>query len=68
MKIFKNEIVLKIFCICTLLIALILGCMGNQYATETEKNTQQITKPSVMYNTHIQKKKMVRCQEHLENL
>ena len=54
MKIFKNEIVLKIFCICTLLIALILGCMGNQYATETEKNTQQITKPSVMYNTHIQ--------------
>lgn len=54
MKIFKNEIVLKIFCICTLLIALILGCMGKQYATETEKNTQQITKPSVMYNTHIQ--------------
>lgn len=54
MKILKNEIVLKIFCTCTLLIALLLGCMGNQYATETEKNTQQITKPSVMYNTHIQ--------------
>ena len=54
MKILKNEIVLKIFCTCILLIALVLGCMGNQYATETEKNTQQITKPSVMYNTHIQ--------------
>lgn len=54
MKIFKNEIVLKIFCTCTLLIALLLGCMGNQYAIEAEKNTQQIAKPSVMYNTHIQ--------------
>lgn len=50
-----NEILSKICLSIILIIALILGCMGNQYATENEKSTQsQITKPSVMYNTHIQ--------------
>ena len=34
MKILKNEKIIKIFSICALLLALVLGCMGNQYAVE----------------------------------
>lgn len=53
MKIFKNEKIMKTFSICLLLLALILGCMGNQYAVEPVGEKENL-KPSVMYNTHIQ--------------
>lgn len=53
MKIFKNEKIMKIFSICALLLALVLGCMGNQYAVEPAGEKENF-EPSVMYNTHIQ--------------
>lgn len=57
MKIFKNEKISKIFLTLILMIALVLGCMGNQYGAETQKEVQMTNEQkqiSVMYNTHIQ--------------
>lgn len=53
MKILKNEKISKIYLSITLMVALVLGCMGNQYATETQEKSEE-KKISVMYNTHIQ--------------
>lgn len=55
MKILKNEKISKMFSILLLMLALILGCMGNQYGAETQEqtaNTEQ--KIGVVYNTHVQ--------------
>ncbi|MBQ2938153.1 MAG: hypothetical protein IJE05_04685 [Clostridia bacterium] len=55
MKILKNEKVLKISSILILMLALVLGGMGNKSATGTETQVQtQKEKINVMYNTHIQ--------------
>lgn len=61
MKYLKNDKIFKIFSSITLMAALILGTMGNQYTTKTAKNNitqkskqaEKIT-PSVAYNGHIQ--------------
>ena len=49
MKILKSKILSKTFLSLVLMCALVLGCMGNQYGAENNKE-----KTSVMYNTHIQ--------------
>lgn len=55
MKILKNEKISKICLSLILMLALILGCMGNQYGAETQEQTiNSEQKISVMYNTHIQ--------------
>lgn len=55
MKIFKNEKVLRMCSILILMVALVLGCMGDKYATETQNQTESSNKEiNVMYNTHIQ--------------
>lgn len=60
MKIIKKDQIYKISSVIILMLALILGTMGNQYATETNKSkiidgeNQQKEKISVTYNTHIQ--------------
>ena len=48
-----NEKNFKIFSILTLMLALILGCIGNQCGAETHAVTEK-KQASVMYNTHIQ--------------
>ncbi len=51
----KNEKNFKIFYILTLMLALILGCMGNKYgADKQEQKISDEKQISVMYNTHIQ--------------
>lgn len=52
MKFLKNEKFLKIYLSLILILALILGCMGNKLAVENTKN--DIKSISVTYNTHIQ--------------
>lgn len=57
MKILTNEKVFKVCISLLLMVALVLGCMGNKYATETEVKDQTENKEekiSVLYNTHIQ--------------
>lgn len=55
MKILKNEKILKICSVLTLMLALILGCMGNQYGADTQEQTTNVEeKIGVMYNTHVQ--------------
>lgn len=55
MNILKNEKLLKICSSLMLIVALVLGCMGNKYATETQEQIVNTgNKISVMYNTHVQ--------------
>ena len=51
MKILKNEKIIRIELIIMLMLALILGCMGNNYSAEVNNKDTQI---SILYNSHIQ--------------
>lgn len=61
MKIFKNEKLFRMISSSILMIALVLGCMGNQYAKDIDKDLKEQkndqteeAKPSVVYSAHIQ--------------
>ena len=55
MKILKNDKITKICMSLMLMIALVLGCMGNKYGAEKEEKTSNTNQSiSVVYNTHVQ--------------
>lgn len=55
MKMQRNEKIIKIFMPIVLMVALILGCMGNKNATEIYENAKSVEQSiSVEYNSHIQ--------------